>query len=400
MQTDQQLPARSRWLRGVLGFGLASFLSDLGHEAATSALPLFLLTLGAAPAALGIIEGVADGISSFAKLGGGGLANRPHWRKPVTVLGYLITGLSNGAYALATGWTGVFAARSVGWLAKGLRGPARDTLLAESVDEANRGKAFGFHRAMDTLGAVIGPALAALLVATISIRMVFAWALVPGVLAALAIVFFTRGAQRTREPPVAFWKSVRDLPPRFRVFLGSVFAFGLGDFARSLLILRATELLAPSLGVKEAAVIAMSLYVAHNVSYALLSFPVGWLADRIDPQRLLIFGYLAGVLTALLAAFATPSVTFLVLVFLVGGITLAFEDTLEGVITAAEVPQPIRGTGFGVLATVNGVGDLLSSSIVGIIWSAFGPRTAFSLAAGCCAVGAILLAASGRVRQT
>jgi sugar phosphate permease len=225
------------WLRAVVGFGIASFLSDMGHEAATAALPALLLTLGAPAAALGIIEGVADGLSSFAKLGGGWLADRPRLRKLIAVGGYLVTGIASGVYALATAWPHVLAARSAGWLARGVRGPARDTMLADSVAEELRGRAFGFHRAMDTLGAVVGPALAALLISQLPTRDVFLWALVPGVLAAVAFAGLVRRDDRPTPSPQPFWRSIASLPPRFRRFLVAVFLFGLGDFARMLLIL-------------------------------------------------------------------------------------------------------------------------------------------------------------------
>jgi MFS family permease len=271
-------------------------------------------------------------------------------------------------------------------------------MLADSVDEKNRGKAFGFHRAMDTLGAIVGPAGAAVLVSLADVRSVFLWAVIPGVLAAAAIAFFTKGSDTVKEPPIPFWRSVRELPSRFRVFLGAVFLFGMGDFARSLLILRATELLTPTLGTTRAAATAMALYVLHNIVYSALSFPIGWLADRFDPQRLLAIGYAFGVATAIGAALTGPSLLALGLLFSAGGITLAFEDTLEGVITSLEVPKSIRGTGFGVLASTNGVGDLISSSLVGALWAAVGPLAAFSAAAVLCLAGTVLLTASGRAR--
>lgn len=185
---------------------------------------------------------------------------------------------------------------------------------------------------------------------------------------------------------------MRALPPDYRRFLGAVFVFGLGDFARTLLILRATQLLTPGAGPARAAATAMGLYVLHNTIYAAASYPVGLLADRMRPQRLLVLGYAVGTLTAVLAAFATPSLVVLATVFLVGGLTLAFEDTLEGTIAALEVPPEIRGTGYGVLASVNGIGDLLSSSVVGVAWSALGAGPAFGMAALLCAAGTLLLA--------
>jgi len=395
-QHSESLPkerAGERWLtRSVLGFGLASFLSDLGHEAATAALPALLVAIGGAPAALGFIEGVADGLSSFAKLAGGWLSDRPRRRKPIAVGGYLVTGLSTGAFALATVWQHVQITRSIGWVARGLRGPARDAMLADAVPAAARGRAFGFHRAMDSAGAALGPAVAAILITVIPVREIFWWSVVPGVLSAVAFAAFV---QRDESPgtadPQPFWTSLGALPARFRSLLASVFVFGLGDFARTLLILRASQLLTPSLGAPAANAAAMSMYAVHNVLYSVASYPVGWIADRVAPQRLLVVGYFLGAATAFLAAAATASWWMIGSLFVVAGLTLAFEDTLEGTLTAREVPPELRGTGYGVLATTNGIADLVSSALVGVLWSAVGPGTAFGVAGGLCLTGAVLL---------
>ena len=151
-------PHSKRWLtRGVLGIGLASLFSDWGHEAATAILPAFLASLGAPAYALGIIEGVSDGLSSFAKLAGGWIADRPALRKPAGIIGYLATGLSTFAYAFAHTWPAILVIRALGWVGRGGRGPSRDTLLANAVAPGTEGRAFGFERAMDTIGAVLGP---------------------------------------------------------------------------------------------------------------------------------------------------------------------------------------------------------------------------------------------------
>ena len=158
-----------RWLtRGVLGIGLASLFSDWGHEAATSILPAFLASLGAPAIALGIIEGVSDGLASFAKLLGGWIADRPGWRRPTGIIGYLATGISTFAYAFAGSWPVVLLLRSAGWAGRGSRGPSRDALLADAVTPTQVGRAFGFERAMDTVGAVIGPLCATALVGTLA----------------------------------------------------------------------------------------------------------------------------------------------------------------------------------------------------------------------------------------
>ena len=387
--------AAVRWLTpSVLGFGLASFLSDTGHESATSVLPALLVTLGAAPAALGIIEGLSDGLSSFAKLAGGFWADRPRLRKPIAVTGYLATGVSVGIFGLATSWLHVLLARGVGWFARGVRGPARDAMLADAVPAEAVGRAFGFHRAMDTAGAVAGPLLATLLLAAVPLRGLFYLSVIPGVLSALAFTVLVRGqGGKTAVEPQPFWRSLGALPPPFRQFLVAVFLFGVGDFARTLLILRATTLLAPSRGAAAAGV-AVVLYAGHNLLYAAACYPVGLFADRMNPRRLLVLGYVFGTATAVLAAFASPSILLLAVLFAVAGLTLAFEDTLEGALTAQLVPGEVRGTGYGALAATNGIGDLLSSSVVGLIWTAVSPQAAFGFAALLCLGGTVVLAAS------
>ena len=191
---DSELSPK-RWLtRGVLGIGLASLFSDWGHEAATSILPAFLASLGAPAVALGIIEGVSDGLSSFAKLAGGWIADRPSLRKPTGIIGYLATGVSTFAYAFAHSWPAILVSRALGWVGRGSRGPSRDTLLADSVSADQAGRAFGFERAMDTLGAVLGPLCATALLGVLGARGVLMWAALPGVVAAAVFAFLAPAA--------------------------------------------------------------------------------------------------------------------------------------------------------------------------------------------------------------
>lgn len=388
-------PPRLRWLTGaVLGFGLASLLSDMGHEAGTAALPSLLTSLGAAPLALGLIEGIADGVVCFAKLYGGSLANHLRLRKPIAVGGYAVTGLSIGLFALATSWLHILAARCVGWLARGIRSPARSAMLADAVPRQALGRAIGFHRAMDTLGAIAGPALATLLLPILPLRQVFVCAMVPGVLAALAFLVLVRPQQASlREPPPPLLRGLVALPSPFRRFLVAVLLFGTGDFARTLLILRATQLLAPTRGTVDAAALGMALFVLHNVVAAACAYPIGRLADSVSPRRLLAVGYGLGVLTALGAALATPSLPRLAALFIVAGLVIGIEETIESVLCARLAPQQLRGTAYGALAATNGVGDLVSSSLVGLLWTALGPGIGFGIAALACALGTLLLVA-------
>src|SRR6202045_4294328 len=214
-------PPSNHWLtRGVLGIGLASLFSDWGHEAATAILPAFIASLGAPAYALGVIEGVSDGLSSFAKLAGGWIADRPTWRKPTGIVGYLATALSTFGYAFTRSWPAVLVVRALGWVGRGSRGPSRDTLLADSVSPNHQGRAFGFERAMDTLGAVLGPLSATALIGVLGARGVLRWTLFPGLAAAVVFALLApRGRTVVGHHAPSFASNFRSLPKTFWHFL-------------------------------------------------------------------------------------------------------------------------------------------------------------------------------------
>ncbi len=392
---------RPAWLnRNVVGMGLTSLLSDAGHEMATAVLPAFLATIGAAAGALGAIEGVADAVSSFAKLGSGWWSDRIGHRKTITVCGYALTGASTGIFAFAAGWPLVLAARVIGWFGRGIRRSLRDAMLAESVDPAHVGKAFGFHRAGDTLGAIIGPLLGVAVIgllharfsdASTPFRIVFLLTLIPGLGAALAFALMVRERRRTPNHALTFWHSVRSLPPPYRRFLVGVFVFGLADFAPTLLILRATDVLSPTHGIAHAAQLAALLYAVRNVFYAGASFPIGALGDRIGRRGLLAGGYALATLTFIGFIRPASDLPYLTLLFAAAGVFIAVEDALEGAIAAELLPAETRGLGYGVLGTVNGVGDLFSSVIVGVLWAQVSVTAGLVYAALLSLAGAVLI---------
>jgi MFS family permease len=385
--------------------GLTSFLSDAGHEMATAVLPSFLAVIGAPAAALGLIEGVADAISSFVKLGAGWYSDRIGHRKGIAVGGYFLTGVAKGLFALAYAWPLVLVGRTIAWFGRGIRGPLRDAMLADSVPPESRGKAFGFHRAGDTLGAIVGPLLAVGLLALLQgragedpsapFRLIFWLTLIPGVSSALAFALLVTEQRRAPNHDLRFWATLRSLPrPYFRLLTG-VGLFGIGDFAHTFLILAATQLLTPTHGKVRAAQIAGLLYVARNVIYAGASFPIGAWSDRIGRRGLLTAGYIAGALVA--AGFAAAflfhlrSLPYLLPLFCLAGAYIAAQDALEGAITADFVAGVARGTGYGLMATVNGVGDLVASAVVGLLWTVVSPVAGFGYAAVLMLAGAAVL---------
>jgi MFS family permease len=397
-----------RWLnRNVAAMGLTSMLSDAGHEMVTAVLPFFLAVIGAGPEALGLIEGVSDGASSLVKSFAGYLSDKVGKRKPIINIGYALTGIFTPLIAAATSWLQVLGLRVSAWLGRGARGPPRDALLADSVPSEATGRAFGFHRTMDTLGAIIGPALALFFLTFLNLNyhQIIAISIIPGLAAFFVVFFLVREVQRKTPPetPIVsthggvvvkdkgFVSSVKTLPRSFKLFLVGVGVFGLGNFANSLFALRAQQVLAPSVGAVEASVIAVGLYTLLNFAYAASSFPIGALSDKVGRRRILAAGYFISAITCLGTAFLFADFLFLVPLFLLAGFFTAITDTLEGTAAADLLPTESRGTGFGVLQTVNSIGDFASSAVVGALWVLISPVVAFGYAAALSAAGGVIL---------
>jgi MFS family permease len=273
----------------------------------------------------------------------------------------------------------------------------RKALLAGAVTPDTYGRAFGFERMMDTIGAIVGPATAfALLnVAGMGYRELLLWTLVPGLAAAFLMAVVVEERARTPVGHVGFGESLRALPRDFRRFLLAVGLFGMGDFAHSLLILLALQKLTPSLGAARAAGLAAGLYVLHNLLYAAFSMIAGSLADRLEKRLLLAGGYLLAAVMAGAIIFLPLGIWTLAAVFALGGVYIAFEETLEDSFCAELVDKAHHGMAFGTLATVNGIGDFASSLIVGLLWSAAGISVAFGYSAVLFACGAAMILRTG-----
>jgi MFS family permease len=385
---------RAAWLnRNIIGMGLASLFSDMNHEMATAVLPVFLSTALGAPAfALGLIEGVADGVSTAFEVWSGWYSDRVGQRKGLAMLGYLVTALSEASFALATSWWHLLIGRTAGWIGWSIRSPVRDALLTESTTDATMGRAFGFHRTMDTLGAISGPLIATLLLRRVSVRLIFIVSSMPGLLAVGSIGVLVR--ERPREPRLGNpWHSIRSLPVEFLRFLIPVGLFGMSNFAPTLLILRAQELLTPSLGQNYAAAFAAGLYTFSNVVYAMVGYPVGVLADRFSRRAILSLGFaLFGFLCLGFVWFAADEKALVVLFALSGIYTAAVEST-QPALASNLIPEHRRGTGFGVMSAVDGVGDFVSSVGMGVLWSVASANVGFAVAGALALFSAVLLSA-------
>lgn len=383
------------WLnRTVAGVGITSALGDFCYETTTVILPGFLAVLGIPAAALGIIEGAADAVANVTKMFSGFIADKLGHRKLLVLVGYALTPIGQVLIALALGWPLLLLGRVVSWFGKGLRGPLRDAIVVQAISVESRGRAFGFHRSMDTIGAVAGPLLGVALLEWAKawpwsdpsgpFRVVLGLSVVPGLMAVVAFLMLVQDPAHSPNPALRLFTTLRGLPERFKRYLGAVGVFGLGDFSHSLLILAATQLLTARMGVLQAAQVAGLLYVLRNLVQVAVSFPVGVLADRIGSLPVLVVGYALGALNSLGTMLAfwwqIDSVPLLAALFVIAGLYVAVQEALESTVTADMVSAETLATSYGALGTVNGTAKLISSSAVGVLWTAVSPEFSFGLA--------------------
>jgi MFS family permease len=377
-----------RWVtRGVISVALASFFSDAGHEITTSVLPSFItVTLRSTAGALGVIEGISDGLTGLATLIAGPLADNTERRARMASGGYLVTAAATGAIGLASGVFQAGVLRALAWLARGVRSPARDATLASLAPDHAYGRAFGLERAGDNLGAVAGPLLAAGFVAWLGIRPALYLAAIPGVFSALAIIVAARAARRRRS----------DAQPQRRrhlqlglirghgvyTALVPIAAFELGNMATTLLILRATELLrADGYAVAAATSLAVLVYAGHNLAASIVAYASGHVVDRVGPLGPFAVGAALYLGAYLLFALLVHGWGTLIPAFLLAAAGIGLAETAESALIAGALPDALRGSGFGLLGGVESLGDFASSAVVGVIWIAISPAAGFIYAA-------------------
>ncbi|MBA2318033.1 MAG: MFS transporter [Euzebyales bacterium] len=376
-----------------VSIGVASFLADAGHEVPTALLPGFLTaTLGAPAAALGLIEGIADGLAGGARLAGGALADDPVRRRRSAIGGYTATAVLSSAIGLAGSTVQVGMLRAGAWTARGLRVPARNALLADVVSPKQYGRAYGFERAMDNLGAIAGPVLALLLVTAVGVRGAMLISVVPGLMATGAMLYAIRRTTR----PTQQRRSVRLrlkplLATPLRRLAPGISLFEIGNVAATLLILRATELLEPGLGADRAITTALGLYIAYNTAATLVSIPAGRISDRRGSTLTLAAGVGSFAVAYSIMAATGASVAMLAVGFLAAGVGIGIAETAEHTAVATYSPEQVRGSAFGALAAVQAFGNVAASSIAGILWTAFGAPLAFTYAAALMITSAITL---------
>lgn len=374
--------------RGIWALGFGSLLMDMSSELIHALLPVFMVgTLGASMLAVGVIEGVAEATAAMLKVFSGALSDYLGKRKSLTVLGYALAAITKPIFPLATSLSWVFAARFVDRIGKGIRGAPRDALVADLTPAHLRGAAYGLRQALDSVGALLGPLLAVVLMSWLAndIRRVMWFAVIPAFLTVALLAIYVRepergpadGASRT---PLTLADAKR-LPLRYWLIVLVGVVFTLARFSEAFLVLRA-QTVGVELGYIPVVMIAM------NVFYAAASYPAGAAADRFDQRKLLLVGL--GLLIAadtVLALASSPLAVFAGAAL--WGLHMAFTQGLLSKLVAETSPPLLLGTGFGIFNLASGMALLLASVIAGSLWSSLGPVATF-LASGAFAAVAVI----------
>lgn len=375
----------------VLWLSIVSLFTDMSSEMIYPLLPIFLTqTLGAGPAFLGVVEGVAETTASMFKLASGWFSDRVGKRKPVVLVGYGIASAVRPLISIATAPWHLLAIRFSDRVGKGIRTAPRDALLADSVDPSVRGAAYGFHRGADHAGAVLGPLIASglLLLMPGRYRLVFGLAAIPAILSVLVLAFRVKDSTIAKEAvSTTRFAGFRGLNGEFRWLLAVVVLFTLGNATDAFLLLRAQQL-----GVSIAMI--PLLWAALHVSKMAFSVPGGMLADRLGPRRAIMCGWL--LYAVVYAAFARASTAWHVwALFLVYGLFFGLTEAPEKSLVATLAPADARGSAFGAYHFAVGVAALPASVIFGLLWQRFGAETALFTGAAIAIAATLLFLVSG-----
>jgi MFS family permease len=376
---------QSELQRNVKVFGVTSFFNDTASEMAYWVLPAFLTSIGAGPATLGLIEGIAESVASAAKLWSGLLVDKTRQRKPLVVAGYAVANAVKPLLAFASAWWQVLLVRFADRLAKGVRGAPRDVMLSESVSKETIGAAFGLLQAMDSAGAIAGPLLALLLIKHVGIRGVFLAAAVPGAISIVAVVLFARETGRARPLSVKAKVEAKKAPLSglFYYLMFAVALFSIGNSSDMFLVLRAQNI---GIG----AAFAPLLGLVFNITYTAFSWPAGKLSDRMSKKVLVSGGYVVFAIVYFVFAKA-PSKPAIWAAFAFYGLYYALTNPVLRAMVSQAAPPESRGRAFGIFYFVSSVTALLASVITGELWKHFGAAVPFYASAGLAAVAAVMV---------
>lgn len=343
--------------RNVIATGLTSFFTDISTKMVYSVMPLFLMSIGASKTTISLIEGIAESTASLLKAASGYWSDRIGRNKPFMVLGYGITALVTPLYALIRLPVQVLAVRFTERVGKGLRAAPRDSLIGNSIGKDEVGKNFGFQKAMDNSGAIIGPLLASLVLLLLpdNYHALFLWATIPAVLGVLAVIIGVKEVQKKDKKAVRM-VSLKQLPRRFYLFLLVVFVFSLGNSSDALLLIKTAET-----GIDKAYI--PFIYMIFNATSVLLAIPIGKLSDRIGREKLIAAGFLVYALAYFLFERYCSFAVFIPL-FVMYGVYSALTDVSQKSFISDITTRETKGTGYGLYHAVLGL-TLLPASLIG-----------------------------------
>jgi MFS family permease len=376
--------------RNVRMMGVVSLLTDASSEMIYPVLPLFLANvIGAPVSAIGLIESIAEAAASFMKVGSGWLSDHVGRRKPLIALGYTLSNVAKPVLAFTSTWPAVLFLRLTDRIGKGIRTAPRDALIADSSTEAMRGKSFGVHRALDTLGAAIGPfvAWAVLTMSPGAYRTIFLISAIPGTIAILVVMFAVRDTGKRSESSRSMRLSFKDFSKPLVTFTAISFVFGLANSSDAMLILRAQD-------VGVAAAIIPLMYVVFNVVAALLATPLGIHSDGVGRRRLLVFGFAGYAVVYLGFALAKSSVAPWLL-FGLYGIPYAATEGMSRAYVVDLAGRDKRGTVLGGYTFVLGLAALPASTVAGLLWDNVSHAAPFALSALLMGLSAMALLITG-----
>ena len=370
--------------RGIWAIGFVATFMDISSEMIHSLLPVFLVsTLGASVVLVGLIEGTAEAAASVTKVFSGWISDRLGKRKLLVLLGYGLAAITKPVFPLAVTPFEVLGARFADRVGKGLRGAPRDALVADLTTPGTRGAAFGLRQALDSAGAFLGPTLAMVLMALFAgnMRTVFAWAIVPAIIAVLLVIFGVDEAKRSKDskqvPAPIRWAEIRAMGWPFWSVVVVGMVFTLARFSEAFLVLRAQ-------GVGLRLALIPLVLIVMNVVYTAVAAPAGALSDKMDRRTLLGIG-LGVLILADLALALLPSISGVLFGVALWGVHMGLTQGLLSALVADAAPDRLRGTAFGVFNLATGVTLLVASGLAGILWSRFGASTTFLAGGGFCA---------------
>jgi MFS family permease len=362
-------------LRNVIALGLVSFFTDFSTEMVLGILPLFIVNnLGASRAILGAIEGSAELVSYAFRMISGSLSDKVGKRKIFILAGYGLSTFSKPFFALSTGWLDAFVVRTIDRIGKGLRTAPRDALIADSVSESISGKAFGIHRTIDQLGAIVGPIAAFSLLQVMDIRGIFLVSLIPGAIAVLILILFVKelAIKRVGSKTATIFSNIGTVMSNNKPFVLLLIIsgiFSLGAFNFSFVLLKASEL-----GIDNDVI--PIVYAVINISHTAIGIPAGIVADKIGKEKVLIVGYAVFAISSTLMTTLSENSLYAFVLAAIFGLYMGISETVQRAVVPRYVSSELRGTAFGVYNVILGTSFFVSNVVFGFLWDNYNLSTA------------------------